>query len=123
MRYTDADLLSPDAALQLMAIVDRWCRRTGTNYHRLVTAARVPPNTRAGVRQGKRRLTFTLAQRLTDTMEKNPYGITKQQHLVNRLTPAAPFIHQVIPEPVDRSPCPRCGVRKDIGCKHFPIRL
>lgn len=29
------------------------------------------------------------------------------------------------PEPeglarVDRDPCPRCNVRKDIGCKHFP---
>lgn len=21
---------------------------------------------------------------------------------------------------VDRDPCPRCNVRKDIGCKHFP---
>lgn len=21
---------------------------------------------------------------------------------------------------VDRDPCPRCNIRKDIGCKHFP---
>jgi len=27
---------------------------------------------------------------------------------------------QLIPptEPVDRDPCPRCGVRRDIGCGH-----
>lgn len=27
-----------------------------------------------------------------------------------------------IPEPVDRDPCFRCGVRGDIGCRHRPAR-
>jgi len=22
---------------------------------------------------------------------------------------------------IDRDPCPRCAVRKDIGCRHFPL--
>jgi hypothetical protein len=26
-------------------------------------------------------------------------------------------------EPVDRDPCPRCGVRGDIGCGHSRVRL
>jgi hypothetical protein len=32
---------------------------------------------------------------------------------------AAPFMRSH-PEP-DRTPCPRCNIRRDIGCKHFPL--
>ncbi len=29
-----------------------------------------------------------------------------------------PLEQDVLPRPVDRTPCPRCGTRKDIGCDH-----
>lgn len=123
MRYTDADLLTHEAGLELLKQMDGWCRRTGTNYFRLVTAARVPPNTRSMIRQGKRRLTIKLANRLTTAMEKNPRGISKERHYQHRIS-SVPLPQRPTPPPApDRSPCPRCGTRKDIGCKHFFVQV
>lgn len=119
MRYSDADLLTPDEALSLLADMERWIRRTGTNYFRLTTAARVPPNTRSMIRQGKRRPTVKVADRIRAAMSANPRGIDRDKHLENRLAPSSE--PRCIPAPIaDRSPCPRCGVRGDIGCKHQP---
>ena len=118
MRYSEADLVSEQRALEIIAELDRWCRRTGTTYNRFVTAARVPPSTRSKIRQGRLRLTIKLANRITATMADNPRGIRKGESA-----------HVVIPRhtpvrlTVDRSPCPRCGVRGDIGCKHRPLDL
>jgi hypothetical protein len=110
MRYSEADLVSEQRALQIIALLDRWCRRTGTTYNRFVTAARVPPSTRSKIKQGRLRLTITLADRITRTMDENPRGITKGQQRVH--------VPRHVPAPIllDRSPCLRCGVRKDIGC-------
>lgn len=119
MRYTDADLLSPEDALNLMAAVDAWCRRTGTNYLKLVNAARIPPSTRSSVKHGKRRLTVILAARITAAMTANPRGISKEEHKMNSRRPVRAA--RVMPVIVDRSPCPRCGTRKDFGCKHYPL--
>jgi hypothetical protein len=122
MRYTEADLLTAEQAKALLAEMDRWCRRTGTNYHRLATAARVAPNTRAMIRQGKRRPTIKVADRIRVAMAKNPRGIDREKHLANRLSPQAePRV--MPPRIVDRSPCPRCGVRADIGCAHRPVSV
>ena len=37
-------------------------------------------------------------------------GVSRHKH---RDIPAS-----MLPTPVDRDPCPRCGVRRDIGCHH-----
>lgn len=42
-------------------------------------------------------------------------GFRKAGQAADRLIPPT--------EPVDRDPCPRCGVRRDIGCGHSPERL
>lgn len=122
MRFTDADLLTHDEAAILLKEMEQWCRRTGTSYNRLVTAARVPPNTRASIRQRKRRITIKLAAKLRTAMNQNRKGIDKEQHLRNRLAPS-----DIPPKPplivVDRSPCHRCGVRKDIGCGKCPVSV
>lgn len=121
MRYTDDDLLTHEEGRELLTQIESWCRRTGTNYFRLVTAARVPPNTRSMIRQGKRRLTIILANRLTVAMTQNPHGISKERHQRLRIPVV---IARPMPTPApDRSPCPRCGTRKDIGCKHFPVQV
>lgn len=119
MRYTEADLLTADEAKALLAEMERWIRRTGTNYFRLTTAARVPPNTRSMIRQGKRRPTVKIAIRIRAAMSDNPRGIDRDRHLANRLAPSSE--PRRVPAPIaDRSPCPRCGTRGDIGCKHQP---
>lgn len=89
MRYTDADLLTADEAKALLADMERWIRRTGTNYFRLTTAARVPPNTRSMIRQGKRRPTVKIAMRIRAAMSANPRGIDRDKHLANRLAPSS----------------------------------
>lgn len=123
MRYTDADLLTADEAKALLADMERWIRRTGTNYFRLTTAARVPPNTRSMIRQGKRRVTKKVAARIRSAMRANETGIEWEKHIHNRKLSASPEPIYV-PAPIaDRSPCPRCGVRGDIGCKHQPLKL
>lgn len=42
-------------------------------------------------------------------------GIHNADFLADRLIPPT--------DPVDRDPCPRCGVRRDIGCGHSLERL
>jgi len=42
-------------------------------------------------------------------------GIRRAAYACDRLTP--------LNEPVDRDPCPRCGVRGDFGCGHSKVRL
>lgn len=121
MRFTDDDLLTHDQAKKLLVDMERWCRRTGTNYFRLVTAARVPPNTRAAIRQRKRRITIKLANQIKTAMRKNPNGISKESHLRNRLAPPPP--PPPAPIVIDRTPCPFCGIRADIGCKHQPVSV
>lgn len=42
-------------------------------------------------------------------------GFTKANLSDNRIIPPT--------EPVDRDPCQRCGVRRDIGCNHSRVPL
>lgn len=130
MRH-EAFLLTRDQSLALIAEVDSWCRRTGSNYNKLVTAARVNASIRSYVRHHGGRLTFETASRLRNAIEANPRGIDKAKHKLNvrliatqRLTVQRArfqrnFPAAVTPQIVDRSPCPKCGTRRDIGCKHF----
>lgn len=117
-RFRDA-LLSEQESRTVIDDVTAWCRRTGTNYNKLVTAARVAPSTRSLVRRQKRRLTLETANRLRSTMLRYPQGISKAEHksrLEQRRT--AVTVERIPPRIVDRTPCPRCGVRADIGCRH-----
>ena len=113
MRH-DHLLLSEEESRRVIDEVNGWCRRTGTNYNKLVTAARVNPSTRGWVRSGRSRLTFTTAAKLREAMRANPHGISKGEHktrLANyraRVAPPPPA-----PPPVDRSPCWKCGIPMD----------
>lgn len=122
-------LLTIDESLALIAEINRWCRRTGTNYNRFVTAAGVRPSLRSSVRRGTR-LTITTAEIIRTTMRDNPRGIDREEHkrrlkrraddVVRRQRQRVAATYPAVLVRVDRSPCPRCAVRKDIGCKHFP---
>lgn len=112
-------LLSEADSRRVIGEVDAWCRRTGTNYNKLVTAARVAVSTRSAVRQRQRRLTIETASRLRTTMAAHPQGIGKAEHKA-RLSQARQAFRPVeMPQRVDRSPCPNCGTRRDVGCVHW----
>jgi hypothetical protein len=117
MRYTEADVLTREQSAQLLADLEDWCRKTGTSYTRLVTFARVPPSTRSRIRRGLCGITHDLANRMRTVMRDHPQGILKTEK------PSYCIIqHKPDPTPIpDRSPCPRCGVRADIGCSHRPL--
>lgn len=126
MRY---DLLSEDESRRVIEEVNAWCRRTGTNYNKLVTAARVNESTRYYVRTRRRRLTNDTAAKLRTAMRANPQGISKGEHKARVRAASAEKLERQrtirlrdFPAPTvpDRTPCPRCGVRRDVGCTHWP---
>ncbi|ALJ15347.1 hypothetical protein ATM17_21510 [Sphingopyxis macrogoltabida] len=129
MRH-EQHLLSEAESRQVIDDVDAWLRRTGTNYNRLITAARVNASTRHCVRIKHRRLTIDTAHRLRDAMQAHPRGIGKGEHKARVRAAAAEQLERqrakrrrdfpALPITVDRSPCPRCGVRRDLGCDHYP---
>lgn len=120
-------LLTIEESQMVVSEINRWCRKTGTNYNRLVTAAGVRPSLRSSVRRGTR-LTITTAEVIRSTMAQNPQGIAKDEHKrrvkrrardqVRRQQQREQAQFPALPVRVDRTPCPRCGVRKDIGCRH-----
>ena len=123
-------LLTIDESRELITEINRWCRKTGTNYNRLVIAAGVRPSLRSSVRRGTR-LTITTAQVIRSTMAQNPLGIDRDDHKrrvkrrardqVLRQQQREQAAFPAEPIRVDRTPCPRCGVRKDIGCRHWEM--
>lgn len=50
-----------------------------------------------------------------ENMGRKAAGLMKASLRQERLEPPS--------APVNRDPCPRCGVRRDIGCEHTPCRL
>ena len=46
----------------------------------------------------------------------------KRRHVVKQAVDAVPA-HQITAARVERDPCPRCGIRRDIGCGHTASRL
>lgn len=121
-------LLSSMESEQLIRAVQSYLHNTGTNYNRLVTAAGVNPSVRTDVKKRGKRLTMKTADKLRAAMRQNPNGIPKDQHKrtvirrtrerINRVKQKTQQAYPAQPLRVDRTPCPRCGVRKDIGCKH-----
>lgn len=123
-------LLSDMESEQLIRAVQSYLRKTKTNYNRLVTAAGVNPSVRTDVKKRGKRLTMKTAEKLRAAMRQNPNGIPKEQHKQTvirrtreRLTRVKRKTQQAYPAQlvrVDRTPCFKCGIRKDIGCEHFP---
>lgn len=126
----DNSLLSNDESSRVIDEVNAWCRRTGSNYNKLVTAARVNESTRYCVMMRGRRLTTKTAIRLRSAMHAHPFGITKTEHKVRVRAVSAEKLERqrskrrrdfpAQPVPVDRTPCGKCGVRRDVGCSHHP---
>lgn len=114
MRH-DHLLLTDEDSRRVIDEVNAWCRRTGTNYNKLVTAARVNPSTRGWVRNGRSRLTIATAAKLREAMRANPRGIEKGEHKTRLANYRAMFTAPPPPPPpIDRSPCIKCGTRMDL---------
>jgi hypothetical protein len=112
-------LLTEAESLAIVDEINRWCRKTGTNYNKLVIAAGVNVSTRSSVRHRQRRLTIDVARRLQATMSSYPQGITKAEHKARLRKMYQPIPREEIESRrVNREPCPKCGTRADIGCKH-----
>ena len=128
-------LLSLTESRAVMNEVDAWCRRTGTNYRRLIVAAGLTCSIRSDVRKRQRKLTTMTAKKLRRTMQQYGAGISREQHKAHldacgdRVTlrrahgALSVQVQRQVREHVealrvDRTPCPRCGVRADIGCEH-----
>lgn len=121
MRY-EGCLLTLDESNALIEEMNAWCRRTGTNYNKLVGLARVSATMRSSVRTRGKRVTMDVAARLKAAMKANPQGIKETNyHGRNCAIMAAP-IRQAAAEielrRVNREPCFYCGVRADVGCEH-----
>lgn len=108
--------LSPADSRKLIEEINRWCRRTGTSYNKLVTAARVRPSLRSRVLTKGMCVSVRVAEKLRRAMREHRAGISRAEHRERtRLPPPSPPIE--LPR-VDREPCPYCGVRADVGCRH-----
>lgn len=123
-------LLSHAESRKVVAEVDAWCRRTGTNYNKLIVAAGVAPSLRSDVRCRGRKLTTMTAQKLRRTMLQFGAGISRAQHKEHlglrreqeslRIAVQRQVREHVESLRVDRTPCSNCGVRADMhrefGC-------
>jgi hypothetical protein len=122
VRY-EGCLLTVEESATLIDEVDRWCRRTGTNYNRLVVVAGVGVTTRHKVRLKGQRITLKVANRLRVAMMNNRFGISKEKYRTVpkpwRREPVREMQERVEIEMrrVVRDICPRCGsVRYDYVC-------
>ena len=112
-------LLTEAESMAIVEEINRWCRKTGTNYNKLVIAAGVGPSVRSDVCLRKRRLTIIVAQRVRSVITRYPQGITKAEHKsrLRRMNQPLPR-EEIESRRVNREPCPKCGTRADIGCRH-----
>ena len=123
-------LLTDEESRKVIDEVNAWCRRTGTNYNKLVIAARVAPCTRSFVRHRGRRMTIFTAAKLRGAMKANPHGIGKGEHKARVRIAAKDIVERQRAKRrtdypaegmrVDHSTCPKCGARRAHGCEHHP---
>lgn len=128
MRH-DHLLLSEAESRKVIEEVNSWCRRTGTNYNKLVTAARVAPCIRSSVRFHGARMTEATASKLRAAMKAHPRGIGKGEHKARVREVARETVERqrarnrrdypAARSVIDRSPCPVCNARRDYGCEHW----
>lgn len=125
MRH-EQHLLSEVESARVIDEINAWCRRTGTNYNKLITAARVNTSLRYCVLFRGCKMREDTAARLRGAMSANPRGIEKGEHRSRvranavRLATRQQDERSRLTRPVDRSPCPYCETRRDLGCRHFP---
>lgn len=121
MRYEGCLLTEAESRL-LIDDIDSWCRRTNTNYNKIVIAAGVAVTIRHKVRVKGQRVTFAVANKLRKAMEDNPNGIGKVEHKARLAGMSTVPVHltsiQIEARRLNREPCSWCGTRADIGCKH-----
>lgn len=65
----------------------------------------------------------TTVAKFREWMAANPDGIAPKGNRIRRPTYRRVQIQPTdsIPQPVDRDPCFKCGVRADVGCSHRPV--
>jgi hypothetical protein len=120
MRY-DGILLTGAESLALINEVDRWCRRTGTNYNKLVVTAGVAPGIRHMVRIKGKRISAAVAARLRQSMRDHRKGITREDYrqIAKPWRREAEAIIATISQPIRmaQETCRRCGAREGM-CEH-----
>ena len=120
MRH-EQHLLSEVESARVIDELNAWCRRTGTNYNKLVIAARVAVSTRSAVRRRRRKLTIETATRLRVAMSEHPNGISKGEHKARLSRARAEAVKTIaLPPRVDSRTCDLCGARRAVGCRHHP---
>lgn len=130
MRY-EGCLLTVEQSRALIDEMDRWCRRTGTNYNKLVVVARVGVTTRHKVRLKGQRVTFEVADRLRGTMKRYRFGISRDEYgklpkpwgvgdTTARLKRKVVEMARVEPLRVNNATCGRCGAREGM-CEHTRV--
>lgn len=123
MRY-EGCLLTIEDSRRLIDDVDRWCRRTGTNYNKLVVVARVGVTTRHKVRIKGQRVTFAVAARLRNAMLDYPRGISRDEYRKKPKPWSGGRILPITPKPepirVSSATCSRCGAREG-NCEHTRV--
>ncbi|MES2782939.1 MAG: hypothetical protein V4657_09090 [Pseudomonadota bacterium] len=100
--------LSVEDSKALIDEVDRWCRRTGTNYNKLVVTAGVGVTTRHKVRMKGQAVSVVVAARLRHTMHKNRHGITKKKYKITSKPWGGPYPEDA-PKPTPKKMCKVCG--------------
>ncbi len=119
-------LISREESLALLNDIARWCRRTGTNYNKLVGDAGVAPSFRSFLRSRRTEcVSLEISKRLRDAMKCNPHGIKVAKYHGRSSSAKAGYqpaeIVQLVR--VNRDPCFSCGWRGDLGhspsCQHF----
>lgn len=118
-------LLSAEESRALIDEMDRWCRKTGTNYNKLVVVARVAPSIRSMVRFRSARVTFDVAARLQSTMQRYRGGITRDEYgKLPKPWGCTPRVVTIVPKPepirVSTETCRRCGAREG-NCEHTAL--
>lgn len=112
MRY-EGLLLSRTESRALIDEIDCWCRRTGTNYNKIVVAAGVAVTIRHKVRMKDQRVTLATAAKLKTAMRQHSGGINRADYLklekpwrreVNILAAELAMIPRI-----NREICWRCG--------------
>ena len=99
----------------LIAFLNDWLHRTRSSTATFGRKALGDPNLVREILEGRQIRPSTEAK-LRAFVAAHPDGVG----VGNPIRRSYAKIREDAPEPVTRDPCPRCGVRGDIGCSHLP---
>ncbi len=106
--------------MSLLSDIAAYAERTGTPPALIGRQALNDTTFVEGLRRGRTPRPET-EQRVRQFLARHPEGLTARRgrpDAVARGRLEAPIEAGVLPPVVDRTPCPSCGVRGDIGCAH-----